>query len=123
MYVSIGLGFRLTCMAAAPLTPKPTDDTKPLNLSAGRLATALGGADTALRVVLGPPEAWRTAQETEVPKGAAAAVRIGGPRAHAPAPAAAGRFQALQEHFRRALSVSEGVQLQWSISSDSAHRR
>ena len=69
---------------------------------AGRLATALGGADTALRVVLGPPEAWRAAQEADAPSGGASAVRIAGARAPASAPAAAARFQALQEQFRRA---------------------
>ena len=72
---------------------------------AGRLAAALGGADTALRLALGSAEEWRAAQSLGGLQGGAAAVRIGGGRA--PAPAQAGsRFQALQEQFRRADCMS-----------------
>lgn len=72
----------------------------------GRLAVALGGPETALRLALGPLEAWRAAQGSDqAPAGAAAAVRIGGGRpARPPAPASA-RFHELQEHFRRASSL------------------
>jgi len=71
----------------------------------GRLAVALGGPETALRLALGPLEAWRAAQGGgETPSGAAAAVRISAGRPAGPPAPASARFHELQEHFRRASS-------------------
>ncbi|KAK9841813.1 hypothetical protein WJX81_004723 [Elliptochloris bilobata] len=80
----------------------------------GRLATILGGPDTALRDVLGPPEAWRAAQDRAPQEGGAAAVRISGGRPAAPAPAAGANFQALQEQFRRVALRAHGAWAAWA---------